>query len=273
MPQGKSWEEFFHNDANKENLIRKAAEFFRSAEGRKLLTIPLIITCREKVWKILKGKQLPPSLTKPEKSCKRKKKVFCQANESEADAEDKKSDEENLVPLAKRSRQATRRHHLEQPPGEAGYSADSEAQSNAEDRPLPQNGDQTWAHHETDEAVPFVFVADNAFPLTRHCRKPYPEKGCTDRNRVFNYRLSRFRRVSENAFGIMTAIFRIFGTKIYLHPDKAVKIVKAALVLHNMLRCRSPESFTPTGFADEIVGEKIIDGTVWNSISSKELLV
>eukprot|EP00794_Sanderia_malayensis_P002658 gene2658-3074_t len=56
MPQGKSGEEFFHNDANKENLIRIAAEFFRSAEERKLLTIPLIITCREEVWKILKGK-------------------------------------------------------------------------------------------------------------------------------------------------------------------------------------------------------------------------
>eukprot|EP00794_Sanderia_malayensis_P007645 gene7645-biopygen6226 len=140
-----------------------------------------------------------------------------------------------------------------------------------EDRPLPQNGDQTWAHHETDETVPFVFVTDNAFPLTRHCMKPYPEKGCTDRNRVFNYRLSRFRRVSENAFGIMTAIFRIFGTKINLHPDKAVKIVKAALVLHNMLRCRSPESYTPTGFADEIVGEKIIDGR-WRNNNTGTLL-
>eukprot|EP00794_Sanderia_malayensis_P015479 gene15479-17059_t len=62
-------------------------------------------------------------------------------------------------------------------------------------------------------------------------------------------------------FGIMTAIFRIFGTKINLHLDKAVRIVKAALVLHNILRCRSPESYTPTGFANEIFEEKIIDGT------------
>ena len=33
-----------------------AAEFFRSAEGRKLLTIPLIITCREEAWEISKSK-------------------------------------------------------------------------------------------------------------------------------------------------------------------------------------------------------------------------
>ena len=56
MPQGKDWQEFFHNDANKEDLIRMAAEFFRSAEGRKLLTIPLIITCREEAWEISKSK-------------------------------------------------------------------------------------------------------------------------------------------------------------------------------------------------------------------------
>ena len=55
MPQGKNWEEFFHNDANKENLIRIAAKFFRSAEGRELLTIPLIITCGEGAWEISKS--------------------------------------------------------------------------------------------------------------------------------------------------------------------------------------------------------------------------
>ena len=61
MPQGKHWQEFFHNDANKEDLIRMASEFFRSAEGRKLFTIPLIITCREEAWEISKSKvKVPP---------------------------------------------------------------------------------------------------------------------------------------------------------------------------------------------------------------------
>eukprot|EP00794_Sanderia_malayensis_P012581 gene12581-biopygen10020 len=63
MMQGKDWQEFLHNDANKENLIQIAADFFRSAEGRKLLTIPLIITCKDEAWEISKTsvKALPRS--------------------------------------------------------------------------------------------------------------------------------------------------------------------------------------------------------------------
>ena len=52
----------------------------------------------------------------------------------------------------------------------------------------------------------------------------------------------------------------MFGTKLNLHPDKAIAVVKAALVLHNLLRSKSPESYTPAGFADEVSGDAIIDG-------------
>ncbi len=72
------------------------------------------------------------------------------------------------------------------------------------DRPLPKSKNPAWGPYQNEEDVPFVFVADNAFSLTRHCMKPYPEKGLDDKKRVFNYRLSRFRRVTENAFGIMS---------------------------------------------------------------------
>ncbi len=50
MPQGKSWQEFFHNDSNKDNLIRMATEFFQSAEGRKIPKTPLTITCKDEAW-------------------------------------------------------------------------------------------------------------------------------------------------------------------------------------------------------------------------------
>ncbi|XP_065062943.1 uncharacterized protein LOC135689586 [Rhopilema esculentum] len=127
-------------------------------------------------------------------------------------------------------------------------------------RPLPRSKNPAWTPYENEEDIPFVFVADSAFSLSKHCMKPYPEKGCDDKRRIFNYRLSRLRRVTENAFGILTAVFRIFSTKINVNPDKATKIVKAALVLHNMLRSKSPESYTPAGFADEVVDDNVIDG-------------
>eukprot|EP00112_Aurelia_sp_Birch-Aquarium-sp1_P012758 Seg2686.12 transcript_id=Seg2686.12/GoldUCD/mRNA.D3Y31 product="putative nuclease HARBI1" protein_id=Seg2686.12/GoldUCD/D3Y31 len=135
-------------------------------------------------------------------------------------------------------------------------------------RPLPRSNNPSWEPYENEEEVPFVFVADNAFPLTKNCMKPYPEKGLTDQRRIFNYILSRFRRITENAFGILTNVFRIFSAKINLDPDKATAVVKAALVLHNLLRTKSPESYTPSGFADEIVNENVIDGA-WRGQTEK----
>ena len=78
---------------------------------------------------------------------------------------------------------------------------------------------------------------------------------------VFSYRLSRFRRVTENAFGILTNRFRVFTTKMYLDPDKATTITLASLVLHNMLRQLSHESYTPERFIDMETGNgEILQG-------------
>lgn len=62
--------------------------------------------------------------------------------------------------------------------------------------------------------------------------------------------MSRVRRVTENAFGILTNRFRVFTTKMCLDPDKATIITLSTLVLHNMLRQFSYESYTPDGFLD-----------------------
>ena len=72
---------------------------------------------------------------------------------------------------------------------------------------LPRCFDPTWEYAQTLEPIPYVFVADDAFPLGMHCMKPFSQSKLTDRNRVFNYRLSRMRQLSENAFGIWVSRF------------------------------------------------------------------
>lgn len=53
--------------------------------------------------------------------------------------------------------------------------------------------------------------------------------------RVYNYRLSRARRIVENVFGIMSARFRVLRTPINLNAEKTKKVVLACCVLHNYL--------------------------------------
>lgn len=51
----------------------------------------------------------------------------------------------------------------------------------------------------------YVIIRDEAFPLKPYLLRPYPKKQLDDYDkRIFNYRLSRTRRVVENAFSILT---------------------------------------------------------------------
>ena len=84
--------------------------------------------------------------------------------------------------------------------------------------------------------VPYMVLADDAFPLSKSLMKPYPFRNLDVGERIFNYRLSRARRTVENAFGILANRFRVFLTPIAVTPDKVEKIVLGACTLHNYLR-------------------------------------
>ena len=51
--------------------------------------------------------------------------------------------------------------------------------------------------------INYFMIGDDAFALKGWLLKGYPNRGLTQKERVFNYRLSRARRVVENAFGIL----------------------------------------------------------------------
>ncbi|KAK0154865.1 Protein ALP1-like [Merluccius polli] len=102
----------------------------------------------------------------------------------------------------------------------------------------------------TTTPSPFFFLGDEAFPLQVNLMRPYPGTNLQDRKRIYNYRLSRARRVVENAFGILAARFRIFGRPIDCQPEKAVKIVKACVALHNFLASTERARYMPATFVD-----------------------
>lgn len=82
----------------------------------------------------------------------------------------------------------------------------------------------------------YVLVADKAFPLSMYTMRSYPRNGKLDiRKKVFNYRLSRARRVVENAFGLLVARWRIYRRPIIANVSNVRKIVQATVVLNNFI--------------------------------------
>lgn len=92
-------------------------------------------------------------------------------------------------------------------------------------------------------SAPYVIVADDAFPLKENIMKPYGGNQIESDRRIFNYRLSRARRIVENAFGILSSRFRILLTTMNLSPEKASKITITCCYLHNFLKRNNSSNY------------------------------
>uniref|UniRef100_UPI00358EEA32 putative nuclease HARBI1 n=1 Tax=Myxine glutinosa TaxID=7769 RepID=UPI00358EEA32 len=86
-----------------------------------------------------------------------------------------------------------------------------------------------------DQDVPYFLVGDDAFALRTWMMKPYSKRQMTHAERIFNYRLSKCRRIVENSFGILANRFRCFHTMMMMRPQTVEKVVLAACTLHNMM--------------------------------------
>ena len=89
-----------------------------------------------------------------------------------------------------------------------------------------------------DRDIPFFLFGDDAFAPRKYMMKPFSVRDLSHSQRIFNYRLSRARRVVENAFDILTQRWRCILSCMHQHPVNVVKVVEACTTLHNLISTR-----------------------------------
>lgn len=117
------------------------------------------------------------------------------------------------------------------------------------------------------EPLPYVFIGDEAFALRDNFLTPFAQKQLNSERRIFNYRLSRARRIIENAFGIMVARFRIFHTAINLKLENIDRVVLACCILHNFLIRKRRENYAPPNC---FYSEEYETGNTENGLTSEQ---
>ena len=91
-----------------------------------------------------------------------------------------------------------------------------------------------------DVPIPYFIVGDNAFGINRSLMNPFSIRNMGYHERIFNYRLSRVRRVVENAFGILAHKFQDLLGTMNQRPEMCRKVVTTCVILHNLIRLRYP---------------------------------
>ena len=126
--------------------------------------------------------------------------------------------------------------------GEAGRNSDSGIYNSSligkaiDENMLNFPGMTTLPGYDQNVSFPYIFVADEGFALKPNMLRPYSRKNAFDASEfIFNYRLSRARRVIENTFGILATRFRIFRRPIIASVENVQSTAKACVALHNYL--------------------------------------
>lgn len=130
-------------------------------------------------------------------------------------------------------------------------------------------GNTNLPNSETN--LPNFIVSDEAFPLKSYLMRPYPGKHLSHEEKVYNYRLSRARRVVENTFGIMCSRWRLLFRAICANEENINHYVKAICVLHNFLMKKNLTqttkfSYCPPGYMDVEESDGSVTPGEWRGV-------
>ena len=90
------------------------------------------------------------------------------------------------------------------------------------------------AHKVADVNIGPLIIGDSAFPFKPWLLKPYTNAVLTEKQRYFNYRLSRARMVTEGAYGQLKGRWRVLLRKNESEPSQVKTTTLACMVLHNI---------------------------------------
>ncbi|GFR76097.1 protein ANTAGONIST OF LIKE HETEROCHROMATIN PROTEIN 1, partial [Elysia marginata] len=133
--------------------------------------------------------------------------------------------------------------------GSYGTCSDSTAYKNSNFGQMLENGQLSLPDNATlpddqgGRSMPFVLVGDEAFALSEHLLRPYPRRELTQTKKIFNYKLTRARRMVECAFGILANKWRVLHRPMDMNPEFCDSIIKICCVLHNCVRQRDGITF------------------------------
>lgn len=99
------------------------------------------------------------------------------------------------------------------------------------------------ALYENGPTLPYILVGDEAFGTSNYLMTPYRRRcALNQKQKVFNYHLSRSRRVVESAFGILGAKWRVYRNPMKTSLKVTRKIIQATTCLHNWIITESLKS-------------------------------
>lgn len=122
--------------------------------------------------------------------------------------------------------------------------------------PLPDNANN----------MPYIFVTDGALPLGRHVMNPFPGDHDPDSpESIYNQLVAQSHSVVDNAFGVLSGVFKVLLKPITLEPVNTAVIIRSCLLLHNFLM-RSDSSkniYCPPGSVDTYIGGRLVTQGSW----------
>ena len=100
--------------------------------------------------------------------------------------------------------------------------------------------------------VPLCILGDPAYPILQWLMKAYPENPTmAQKQKLFNYRLSRARMVVKNAFGRLKGRWRCLLKRNDSRVSNVIDITTACVVLHNICEIFNDECLEEWATTDD----------------------